>query len=91
MKRKAFPKWFWLFLVVLFLLPLSNLAAKKEKWLWSERETLYFSLPSTPGSADQLSDEYYGKYHLDHHLLPGCLHPCLNGRDGGSSEESLPL
>ena len=53
MRNKMSIKWFWLFLVVLLLLPISSLAAKKEKSLVGE-EALLFSLPSTHDRADHL-------------------------------------
>jgi len=43
------------------------------------------------GSTHHLCGGVLWEASSDHHVLPGGLHPDLNGRDGGPSEESLPL
>ena len=74
MKRKTFLKCFWLFLVLLLLLPISGFAAKKEKSLVGE-ETLYFSLPSSHDRLISYLNEYYGKHHLIITFFPAAFTP----------------
>jgi len=74
MRSKSFPKWFCLFLLVLFLFPLPSLAAKQEKSLVGE-ETPYFSLPSTHDRLISYLNEYYGKYHLIITFFPAAFTP----------------
>jgi hypothetical protein len=74
MKRKTFLKCFWLFLVLLLLLPISGFAAKKEKSLVGE-ETLYFSLPSSHDRLISYLNEYYGKYNLIMTFFPAAFTP----------------
>ena len=74
MRKKLYVKWFLLSLVVLLLLPLSSLAAKKETPLVGE-ETLYFSLPSTHDRLISYVNEYYGKYHLIITFFPAAFTP----------------
>ncbi|HVP79542.1 MAG TPA: hypothetical protein VMV04_16775 [Thermodesulfobacteriota bacterium] len=74
MRGKSYPKWLCLFLLILFFLPVSGLAAKKEKSLVGE-ETLYFSLPSTQDRLITYLDEYYGKYHLVITFFPAAFTP----------------
>jgi hypothetical protein len=73
MRNKLVLKWFWLFLLVLFLLPLANVQAK-EKVLVGE-ETLYFSLPSTHDRLISYVNEYYGKHHLIITFFPAAFTP----------------
>jgi hypothetical protein len=73
MRGKRHLKWLCLFLLVLFLLPVSGFAAK-EKSLIGE-ETLYFSLPSTQDRLITYLDEYYGKYHLIITFFPAAFTP----------------
>ena len=63
-----------MFLLVLFLLPFSGLAAKKEKPLVGE-EPLYFSLPSTHDRLINYLNEYYGKHHLIITFFPAAFTP----------------
>ncbi len=74
MRGKSYPKWLCLFLLILFLLPVSGFAAKKEKSLVGE-ETLYFSLPSTQDRLITYLDEYYGKYYLIITFFPAAFTP----------------
>jgi hypothetical protein len=74
MRSKMFLKCVWLLLVFLLLLPISGLAAKKEKPLVGE-ETLYFSLPSTHDRLISYLTEYYGKYHLIMTFFPAAFTP----------------
>jgi peroxiredoxin len=63
-----------LFLLILSLLPLSSLAAKKEKSLVGE-ETLLFSLPSTHDRLISYAKDYYGKYNLVMTFFPAAFTP----------------
>ena len=90
MRGKSFLKWLWLFLALLFLVPISGFGAKQEKSLVGE-EVLYFSLPSTQDRLISYLNEYYGKYHLIMTFFPAAFTPNLNRRNGGPSEESIPL
>jgi hypothetical protein len=63
MRIKIFPKWLYLALLVLLLLPLSNVEAQERVELVG-RETLNFTLPSTLDRVINYANEYYGKYHL---------------------------
>jgi hypothetical protein len=74
MRGKSRLKWLCLFLLILFLLPLSSLAAKKEKSLVGE-ETLYFSLPSTQDRLVSYVNDYYGKHHLIITFFPAAFTP----------------
>ena len=74
MRGKSHLKWLCLFLPILFLLPLSSLAAKNEKSLVGE-ETLYFSLPSTQDRLVSYMTEYYGKHHLIITFFPAAFTP----------------
>ena len=74
MRGKSHLKWSCLFLLILFLLPLSSLAAKKEKPLVGE-ETLLFSLPSTHDRLISYVNEYYGKHHLVITFFPAAFTP----------------
>ena len=74
MGNKTSMNWFWLFLVILLLLPISSLAAKKEKSLVGE-ETTFFTLPSTHDRAITYLNEYYGKYHLIMTFFPAAFTP----------------
>ena len=74
MRGKTFLKWFWLFLVLLLLAPVSGFAAKQEKSLVGE-EVLYFSLPSTHDRLISYLNEYYGKYNLIMTFFPAAFTP----------------
>jgi hypothetical protein len=74
MKGKTHLKWLCLFLLILFLLPLSSLAAKNQKSLVGE-ETLYFSLPSTQDRLISYVNDYYGKHHLIITFFPAAFTP----------------
>ncbi len=74
MRRKAFLKWFCMFLFVLIPLPLSNAEAKKKVELVG-RETLNFTLPSTQDRLINYADEYYGKHHLIITFFPAAFTP----------------
>jgi hypothetical protein len=74
MRRETILKGVWLLLIFLLLLPISGLAAKKEKPLVGE-ETLYFSLPSTHDRLISYLTEYYGKYHLIMTFFPAAFTP----------------
>jgi hypothetical protein len=78
MRRTSYLKWFCLFLLILFFLPLSSLAAK-EKSLVGE-ETLYFSLPSTQDRLISYLNDYYGKHHLSSPFSPPPLLPSERAR-----------
>jgi hypothetical protein len=80
MKKKEISKLFCLSLFVWLLIPFSTVTAKDAASLIGE-EASFFTLPSTEDRAVNYLNDYYGK----------CLHSRLNGRNGGSSEESLPL
>jgi hypothetical protein len=74
MRSKLIPKWLCLFLLILFLLPVSSFAAKKEKSLVGD-ETLLFSLPSTHDRLISYVSEYYGKYNLVITFFPAAFTP----------------
>ncbi len=74
MRGKAHRKWLCLFLLILFLLPVSSFAAKKEKSLVGD-ETLLFSLPSTHDRLISYVSEYYGKYNLVMTFFPAAFTP----------------
>jgi len=74
MRGKSHLKWLCLFVLVLFLLPLSSLAAKNQKSLVGE-ETLYFSLPSTQDRLISYVNDYYGKHHLIITFFPAAFTP----------------
>ena len=74
MKRKLFPKWLWSFMVVLFVLTISNADAKKKVDLVGQ-ETLNFTLPSTRDRVINYADEYYGKHHLIITFFPAAFTP----------------
>jgi len=74
MRGKTFLKWFWLFLVLLLLAPVSGFAAKQEKSLVGE-EVLYFSLPSTHDRLISYLSDYYGKYNLIMTFFPAAFTP----------------
>ncbi len=74
MRSKPYLKWLCLFLLILFLLPLSSFAAKKEKSLVGE-ESPYFSLPSTQDRLVSYVNDYYGKRHLIITFFPAAFTP----------------
>jgi hypothetical protein len=74
MRLKAFYGWVFLALLLLFLLPLSNVEAKKKLELVG-RETLNFTLPSTQDRLINYADEYYGKYYLIITFFPAAFTP----------------
>jgi hypothetical protein len=74
MTGKSHLKWLCLFLLILFLVPVSSFGAKKEKSLVGE-ETLLFSLPSTHDRLIDYAKDYYGKYHLVMTFFPAAFTP----------------
>jgi len=74
MGKKSYLRLLWLFLLVLFLLPLANVRAQEKKSLVGQ-ETSYFSLPSTQDRLIQYLEEYYGKYHLIITFFPAAFTP----------------
>ena len=74
MKGKSRLKWLCLFLLILFLLPLSSLAAEKGKSLVGE-EALLFSLPSNQDRLISYVNEYYGKHYLIITFFPAAFTP----------------
>jgi len=74
MRIKTFPKWLYLALWVLLLLPLSNVEAREKVELVG-RETLNFTLPSTLDRVINYANEYYGKYHLIITFFPAAYTP----------------
>ena len=67
-------KVFWLFLFVLFLLPLSNVQAQKKVNIVG-RDVLNFTLPSTHDRAINYAEDYYGKHHLVITFFPAAFTP----------------
>jgi hypothetical protein len=74
MRGTSHLKWLCLFLLILFFLPVSSLAEKKEKSLVGE-EVLYFSLPSTHDRLISYINEYYGKHYLIITFFPAAFTP----------------
>ena len=74
MRIKIFPKWLYLALLVLLLLPLSNVEAQERVELVG-KETLNFTLPSTLDRVINYANEYYGKYHLIITFFPAAYTP----------------
>ncbi|HUL20610.1 MAG TPA: hypothetical protein VLZ10_04095 [Thermodesulfobacteriota bacterium] len=74
MRIKVIYGWVFLAMLLLFLLPVSGLAAKKEKSLVGE-EALYFSLPSTQDRLISYVNEYYGKHYLIITFFPAAFTP----------------
>jgi len=74
MRKKLFYQGIFLFLLLLFILPLSNVEAKKKVELVG-REILNFTLPSTQDRVITYADEYYGKYHLVITFFPAAFTP----------------
>ena len=74
MRSKSHLQWLCLLLLIIFILPPTILAQKKEKSLVGE-ETLYFSLPSTQDRLINYLNEYYGKHHLIMTFFPAALTP----------------
>jgi hypothetical protein len=74
MRGRFVLMWLCVSLTILFLLPFSIFAAKKEKPLIGE-ETLYFSLPSTHDRLVTYLDDYYGKHHLVITFFPAAFTP----------------
>jgi hypothetical protein len=74
MRSKIVSKQFWLFLILLFLVPISGFTANKENTLVGE-ETPYFSLPSTHDRLISYLNEYYGKHHLIITFFPAAFTP----------------
>jgi hypothetical protein len=63
-----------LFVLALFLLPISNAGAQKQSVLIG-REVLNFTLPSTHDRIINYAEEYYGKYHLTITFFPAAYTP----------------
>jgi len=74
MRKKLFYQEIFIFLLLLFLLPLSNAEAKKKVELVG-REMLNFTLPSTHDRLITYADEYYGKHHLVITFFPAAFTP----------------
>ncbi|HUL29226.1 MAG TPA: hypothetical protein VLZ03_02135 [Thermodesulfobacteriota bacterium] len=74
MRSKLPLKWLYLSLLVIFILPPTSLAEKKEKSLVGE-ETLYFSLPSTHDRLISYLNDYYGKHYLIITFFPAAFTP----------------
>jgi len=74
MRKKLFYQGIFLFLLLLFLLPLSNAEAKKKVELVG-REILNFTLPSTHDRLITYADEYYGKHYLVITFFPAAFTP----------------
>ena len=73
MNRKFLCKGFFVFLVVLFLLPLSGVVAKEPELVGGE--TMNFSLPSSQDRLINYSHEYYGRHHLIMTFFPAAFTP----------------
>jgi hypothetical protein len=74
MRIKVFYRWVFLPLLLLFLLPLSEVKAEKKIELVG-RETLNFTLPSTQDRLINYADEYYGKHYLIITFFPAAFTP----------------
>lgn len=74
MRKKLFCQGIFIFLLLLFLLPLSNAEAKKKIDLVG-REVPYFTLPSSQDRTISYADEYYGKYYLVITFFPAAFTP----------------
>ena len=74
MRRQTFHGWIALLFILLILLPLSSVDARKQLELVG-RETLNFTLPSTQDRLINYADEYYGKYHLIITFFPAAFTP----------------
>lgn len=74
MRKKLFYQGIFLFLLLLFILPLSNVEAKKKVELVG-REILNFTLPSSQDRVITYADEYYGKHHLVITFFPAAFTP----------------
>jgi len=74
MRSKSYQKQSCFILLILFLLPLSSLAAKTEKSLVGE-EALHFSLPSTQDRLISYLNDYYGKHYLIMTFFPAAFTP----------------
>jgi hypothetical protein len=74
MRKKLFYQGIFIFLLLLFLLPLSNTEAKKKVELVG-REILNFTLPSSQDRLITYADEYYGKHYLVITFFPAAFTP----------------
>ena len=74
MNIKTIYRWTPLVLLFLFLIPLSQVEARKKLELVGH-ETLNFSLPSTQDRLINYADDYYGKYHLIITFFPAAFTP----------------
>ena len=74
MRSKPFYECVFLFLLLLFSLPVSNVEAAKKVELIG-RETLNFTLPSTHDRLITYAEEYYGKHHLIVTFFPAAFTP----------------
>ncbi len=75
MVKKRRLRWLSLPLLLLILLPLSNVEARKKKVELVGRETLNFTLPSTEDRLVNYAEDYYGKYHLIITFFPAAFTP----------------
>ena len=73
-KKGYFSKWFFLVSLLLVILPLSPVEAKKKVEVVG-REILNFTLPSSQDRLITYADEYYGKYYLVITFFPAAFTP----------------
>lgn len=74
MKRRSLYRWFLLIPLLLLLIPVSDLEAKRKMQIIG-REIMYFNLPSTHDRLIVYTDEYYGKHHLVLTFFPAAFTP----------------
>ncbi|MBP1700442.1 MAG: hypothetical protein H6Q41_5630 [Deltaproteobacteria bacterium] len=74
MRIKVIYGWVFLAMLLLFLLPLSEVKAAKKVELVG-KETLNFTLPSTQDRLINYADEYYGKHYLIITFFPAAFTP----------------
>jgi len=74
MRIKVIYGWVFLAMLLLFLLPLSEVKAAKKVELVG-REGLNFTLPSTQDRLINYADEYYGKHYLIITFFPAAFTP----------------
>ena len=74
MSKRSVLKSVFLFLLVLLVIPFSDLRAKTAEEILGE-ETLFFTLPSTENRAINYLNEYYGKHHLIMTFFPAAFTP----------------
>ena len=74
MTRKHFSKCLFLIFLLLLLLPISDLQAKKKVDIVG-REASNFTLPSTHDRLITYAEEFYGKHHLIITFFPAAFTP----------------